>query len=391
MQSLLKLGYLALFFNVRIDPASALKFLLRFQTDSLHPRKLMLQFDQPPANICLIRLSALGDVTHAVPVLRAIQRHWPQSRVTWICSPLEHKLLSLLDGVRFVVVDKKSGWRGYWRLKRQLAAERFDVLLQMQTSARANFTGACVKADIKLGWDKKRARDFHRLFMTHAIPETWHEHQVQGHLSFARSIGLDAEQPAWDFPIIASAAAFVERVIPAQRRVLVISPCSNHPARNWRARRYAAVADYAAREHGMTVVLSGGPSVLEATLGAAIESAMQTEVINLIGKDTLPQLVALLKRADLVISPDSGPSHLANAVATPVIALHASTWSLRSGPYNSLDLCVDKFAAAAQKFRATKPDRLRWGTRIENAGVMDLIEVEDVIERLEVAVNRLPS
>lgn len=349
----------------------------------------MLQFDQPPENICIIRLSALGDVSHGVPVLRAIQQYWPQSRVTWICSPLEHKLLSLLGGVRFVVIDKNSGWPGYWRLKKQLAAERFDVLLQMQTSARANLTGACVRADTKLGWDKKRARDFHRLFMTHAIPETWHQHQVQGHLSFARSIGLEVERPVWDFPITAAAAAYVDQTIPAQQRVLLISPCSSHPARNWRADRYAAVADYAAQKHGMAVVLSGGPSALEASLGEAIEAAMQTEAINLIGKDTLPQLVALLNRADLVISPDSGPSHLANAVATPVIALHASTWSLRSGPYNSLDLCVDKFAAAAQKFLGKHPDQLCWGTRIENPGVMDLIEVDEVIERLEVAIARL--
>ena len=197
----------------------------------------MLRFDQPPENICIIRLSALGDVTHAVPVLRAIQKNWPRSRVTWICSSFEYKLLSLLDGVRFVVIDKNSGWRGYWRLKRQLAAERFDLLLQMQTSARANFTGACVAADVKLGWDKKRARDFHRFFMTHAIPETWHEHQLQGHLSFARSIGLDVEQPVWDFPITEEAAAFVARIIPAGQRGLLISPCSSHPARNWRADR----------------------------------------------------------------------------------------------------------------------------------------------------------
>jgi heptosyltransferase I len=349
----------------------------------------MLRFDQPPENICIIRLSALGDVTHAVPVLRAIQKQWPQSRITWITSKLEHKLLSLLDGVRFIVVDKSSGWLGYWRLKRQLAGERFDLLLQMQTSARANLTGACVKAEVKLGWDKGRARDFHRFFMTHAITETRFEHQVQGHLSFARAIGLEAEQPVWDFPLTAEAQDFAERMIPGGNRVLLISPCSSHPARNWRAQRYAAVADYAAREHCMTVVLSGGPSALEASTGEAIESAMQTSAINLIGKDTLPQLAALLRRADLVITPDSGPSHLANALATPVIALHASTWSHRTGPYGSLDLCVDKFAEAAQKYLGKKPEQLRWGTRIENEGVMDLITVDEVIERLEVALERL--
>ena len=72
----------------------------------------------------------------------------------------------------------------------------------------------------------------------------------------------------------------------------------------------------------------------------------------------------------------------------PVIALHASTWSRRSGPYDSLELCVDRFAEAARRFRGKEPEQLRWGTRIENPGVMDLIEVEDVIERLQFALEQ---
>jgi heptosyltransferase I len=87
----------------------------------------------------------------------------------------------------------------------------------------------------------------------------------------------------------------------------------------------------------------------------------------------------------VVLSPDSGPAHLANAMGTPVIGLHASTWSRRSGPYDSLELCVDKFPEAARRYRGKPAEALRWGSRIEDAGVMDLIEVEDVIERLEAA------
>jgi len=361
------------------------------ETESGYPltNTPMLPLSAPPESICILRLSALGDVTHAVPVLRAIQRQWPQTRVTWVCARLEHKLLSVLDGVEFVVVDKKSGWRAYRDLRRQLGGRRFDLLLQMQTSARANLTGACVSAEIKLGWDRQRARDFHRLFMTDAIPETRFEHQVQGHLSFARTIGLDAAEPEWNFPVTAEADAFAEEMIPSGRRTLLISPCSSHPSRNWRAERYAAVADYAAREHDMAVVLSGGPSALERQVGAAIEAAMHQPAINLIGKDTLPQLSALLRRADLVVSPDAGPAHLANALGTRVIGLHASTWSRRSGPYHSLDYCVDRFAEAARRFRDANPEDLRWGTRIENEGVMDLIEVGDVIERVDAALSSL--
>jgi len=347
----------------------------------------MLPLVTPPDSICIVRLSALGDVTHAVPVLRAIQQYWPQTRVTWICATLEHKLLAGLDGVRFIVVDKNAGWMGYLNLRRQLVDENFDVMLQMQTSARANFTGACVRARIKLGWDRYRARDFHRFFMTHTIPETRQEHQVQGHLSFARTIGLDVQEPVWNFPVDDESMAFANSVLPPGKRILLISPCSSHSRRNWSAPRYAAVADYAAMHHGMAVVLSGGPSALERDTGEAIEKAMQQQAINLIGKDTLPQLVALLKRVDLVMSPDAGPVHLANALGTAVIGLHASTWSLRSGPYNSLQLCVDKFPQAAEHFRGKSPQELRWGTRIEDDGVMDLIEIDDVIERLDMAVE----
>ncbi len=356
------------------------------------PRRIrLLPLEKPPTNLCLIRLSALGDVTHAIPVVRAIQRQWPETEITWIAAKLEHKLLRLIDGVRFVVVDKSAGWREYFRIRRELAGEHFEVMLQMQTSARANLTGLCVTADIKLGLDKNRARDFHRWCMTHAIPETRFEHQVQGHLSFARTLGLVADEPEWRIPVTDAAAEFAAGVLPPDGRILLISPCSSHPARNWRAERYAAVADHAAIELGMTVVLSGGPSRLEARTGQRIEAAMRARAINLIGKDTLDQLVALLARADLVLSPDAGPAHLANALGTPVVGLHASTWSRRSGPYHSLDLCVDRFAEAARRYRGKEPEELRWGTRIEDPGVMDLIEVDDVIDRIETAISRIAS
>ena len=81
----------------------------------------MLPPEAPPKNLCIVRLSALGDVTHVVPVLRAIQRHWPETKITWVCATVEHQLLSMLDGVRFAVINKKAGWRGYRDLRRQLA------------------------------------------------------------------------------------------------------------------------------------------------------------------------------------------------------------------------------------------------------------------------------
>ncbi len=122
---------------------------------------------------------------------------------------------------------------------------------------------------------------------------------------------------------------------------------------------------------------------MEKEMSTAIERTMQSPCLNLVGKDTLEQSKALLKKAALVIAPDSGPAHIASALGTPVIGLYAATWSRRSGPYNSLDLCVDRFAQAAVKFRNSTAQALRWGTRIEEPGVMDLIEISDVIKKLK--------
>lgn len=349
----------------------------------------MLPITSPPRNLCIVRLSALGDVTHAVPVLRAIQAAWPQTKITWICASVEHRLLAVLAGVRFVVIDKKSGWRGYRKIRRELAGEVFDVMIQMQVSARANLVGACVKAGIKLGWDKARSRDLHQWFMTDAIPQVAQQHQVQGHLEFARALGLRADEPVWNFPVTPQARGFAEKTLPGEQRTLLISPASSHTLRNWLADRYAAVADYAIEHHNMRVVLTGGPSDLEKKLTADIENAMHHPATNLVGQVSLEQLMALLQRASVVLSPDSGPAHMANALATPVVGLHACTWSIRGGPYNYLDLCVDKFPEAARKFCRSEPGDIRWGKKIERPGVMALIQTDEVIARLDSAIARL--
>jgi heptosyltransferase I len=138
----------------------------------------------------------------------------------------------------------------------------------------------------------------------------------------------------------------------------------------------------------MRVVLAGGPSELEQLTAAAIVAAMRKPAINLVGKDSLAQSMAVLQRASVLLTPDSGPAHIASALGTPVVGLYAATWSKRSGPYNSLDLCVDRFADAARKYRGKEPEELRWGTRIEEAGVMDLVEVDAVVEKLETAIAR---
>ena len=342
----------------------------------------LLPLQDQPEQICILRLSALGDATHVVPVVRAIQDQWPDSQICWIIGKLEHRLLSGLDAVDFIEFDKRGGWAAVTELRRQIRDRRFDVLLHMQVAARANLLSKFVRAPVRLGWDQARSRDLHHHFVREQVKSVPFQHQVQGFLEFPRALGIEVAQPRWDIPIDAEARQWAETQLGESSKTLLISPCSSHVLRNWSPENYAEVADYAQKQLGLQIVLSGGPSKLEQEMGAAIEAQMQGDCLNLVGKDTLEQSKALLKKAAVVISPDAGPAHIASALGTPVIGLYAATWSKRSGPYNSLDLCVDRFEQAAWKFRNKSPESLRWGTRIEKPGVMDLIKTEDVISKL---------
>ena len=348
----------------------------------------MLPLVNSPKNICILRLSALGDVTHVLPVVRAIKEKWPEAKITWICGRFEYKLLKIIDGIRFVIFDKKNGLSEYFHLWKQLKSENFDVLLHMQVAARANIASLGIKANIKLGWDKSRSRDFHQLFINHSIDKAEQQHQVEGFLSFAQALGIKTGKPVWDIPLTQGAREFANLHINSKQRVLIISACSSHKLRNWQAERYAELADYAIEKYQMQVILSGGPADIEIKMADEITSHMKNDVLNLVGKDTLEQLVGLLSKATVVVSPDSGPAHLANAVGVPVIGLYACTWSKRSGPYNSLDFCVDKFELAAEKNLNKTAGVLRWGAKIEQAGVMELITVEDVCQKLDYVLSK---
>lgn len=336
-----------------------------------------------PGSLCLLRTSAIGDVTHVVPLVRTVQRHWPQTRLTWLVGKLEHKLVGDLPGVEFVVFDKHAGRSGHRAVREQLAGRRFDALLHMQVALRSNLLSLSVKAPLRIGYDRARSKDLHGLFVNCRIPARAGDHVLDAMASFLEPLGLKQADVRWDIPIPDEARAFAEKYLPGDVPTLLVSPVSSHRLRNWRPERYAAAMDHAALALGWRVALCGGPSAFEREFGDAILGAAKTRPLDLIGKDTLKQLLALLQRATLVLCPDSGPMHMANAVGTPVLGLHAASNPARSGPYSDRQWCVDRYDAAARRFRRKPAAALAWGTKLEHRGVMDLIEVDDVIERLD--------
>ncbi len=290
--------------------------------------------------------------------------------------------MSGLEDVEMLVFDKRGGWDAVRQLRQQLQNRNFDVLLHMQVAARANLLSRLIDAPIRLGWDRARSRDFHHFFVNQQVTNVPQQHQVEGFLEFARALGLVVGPPVWNLPVTDEAQQWAVSWLQPERPNIIISPCSSHALRNWRSVYYAEIADFAIEKWGAHILLSGGPSDLEKQTATEITGLMRNSCTNLVGKDTLEQSKALLQSADLLISPDSGPVHIANALGTPVLGLYAATWARRSGPSNSLQWCVDEFPQAARTYRDKTAEELRWGTRIEVPGVMDLVTVEMVKQKL---------
>ncbi|MEJ2114625.1 MAG: glycosyltransferase family 9 protein [Gammaproteobacteria bacterium] len=337
---------------------------------------------QPPNSICILRLSAIGDVTHMIPVIRTIQKYLPSTKLTWIIGKNEANLVKDLPDIEFIVFDKSKSFASYCSIFKAMRNRVFDVLICAQVSLRANIISTLIHAKLKLGYDNARAKDFHSLFIDESIPITPEQHVLDGFFSFIEYLGLNQRELSWEYLIPVEAKEFADQYIDKNRFNLIISPCSSHPKRNWRSENYAVVADFATRELDAQVFLCGGPSKIEINTGREIEQNMQTQAINLIGKDDLKKFLALLSRADAIITPDSGPAHMATGFNIPVIGLHAASNPKRSGPYLSQDWCVDKYAEAAKVFKNTLTNKLKWGTKLEYDGVMDLISVEDVTQQL---------
>jgi heptosyltransferase I len=343
----------------------------------------MLNLIERPESLCILRLSAIGDTCHVVPVVRTLQRIWPTTRLTWVIGRVEARLMSLLPGVEFITIDKGAGLAAARALRALLRGRRFDVLLHLQLSLRASLVSALISANIRLGFDRARARELQWLFTNAQIEPRVRQHVLDSFQGFLGALGLPQGDLQWNLPLPAEAQHYAAALVPDAQPTLIISPCSAHPARNWRPERYATIAEHAVQAHGMRVILCGGPSALERAMGASIERRAAVPIVNQIGADTLPQLLALLARARVLLCPDSGPAHMATMVGTPVIGLYAATRLERTGPYLSRQWCVDRYEAAAHRYRHRSAEQLAWSEKIEHPGVMDLIEVADVRERLD--------
>ena len=237
---------------------------LSTSSDNQNPKSTSIDLSNAES-LCLLRLSAIGDVCHAVAMVQAIQRRYPQLKITWILGKVEYQLLQHLEGVEFVIFDKSQGWRSYFNLKRALKGRKFDVLLHMQIALRATIASLAIRAKIRIGFDRFRAKEGQWLVTNHAIEPQATPHVLEGFMGFAKAVGVTDLTPSWNIPVPATDTEFAKALIPDNSRVMVICAAASKAERNWLPERYAAVADYAVTK-GYRVMLCGGPTALEKEL-----------------------------------------------------------------------------------------------------------------------------
>ena len=344
--------------------------------------------DKTVNDICVVRLSAIGDTCHALAVVRRLQDNWPDARISWIIGRTEAGLLGDVAGIEFIIFDKRQGLGAYRKLTAELGDRRFDVALCMHASLRVNWLYRQIRADLKLGFDKTRARDLQWLFTNERVAAVRGEHALDAMMGFATHIGAEATPVRWDIPLPEEARAFAERQSPGPS--VVISPLSSQRFRNyrnWPIDSYRRICERLTAELGYRVLITGGGSELEERYGQAL--AEIPGVHSLVGKSDLKALVAVLERAEFVICPDSGPAHMATAVGTPVVGLYASSNPERTGPYQLREFTVNRYPDALAHFLDTSVDAVRFGTRVRHPEAMSLITIDDVNGKIDAVVDYL--
>jgi lipopolysaccharide heptosyltransferase II len=303
-----------------------------------------------PQRILVIRLDLIGDLVLSMTLVRALKRSYPQAEIDLLALPASAKVVmhdpELTEIITYdpnvwrrpkALIQPKN-WREAFSLRRRLRARHYDIAVSV-FGPWAGIIAVLSGAKRRVGF----GRESYPGFMTDNVPgRHWnpgdHKHEVDYCLELANSSGVITSR-ADRIPrlyVDPQACQQLEQLLIQQgvqqaKPVIACHVSSNNgQSKRWPIPYWATLIDKLIREQGAQVIFTGAP--VDTPLIESVSHRMQEQAINLAGKTSLPQLVALLQRADLVISGDSGPMHIAAAVGTPLIAIHGPTDPALSGP-----------------------------------------------------------
>jgi heptosyltransferase I len=321
--------------------------------------------------ILIVKLTAIGDVIHALPVASALRAHFPGAYIAWLAEGRAGDLLAGHKAIdrRFVAPRKwlKSPTAA-WQLRRQLRGQQFDVTIDLQGLAKSAIAAWFSGARRRIGFGGEMAREQSWLLNRERItPKS--AHVVDRYLELLAPLGIEKPAARFDVPRFAEAATNVERILARERLVgswAILNPGAGWPSKRWPADRLGLVARHLGESHRLpSVVVWAGDE----------ERRWAEQIVKMSGghariapPTTLQELAELARRARLFVGADTGPLHLAAAVDTPCIGLFGPMPAERNGPYGRQHI-------ALQKARIEGSSRQR---RRASNETMLAISVEDV-------------
>ncbi|BCA54245.1 putative Lipopolysaccharide heptosyltransferase II [Nitrospira sp. KM1] len=287
--------------------------------------------------ILFVKPSSLGDIVHAMPALAALRRRYPAAAITWLVKREWSAIVERIEGVhRTWSVDR--GFAGWLSQIPALRKEQFDLAVDLQGLLRSAFMAWGSGAGRRVGF--ARAREGSPWFYSDRIEvPTPDMHAVDRYLLIAKALGATlGGNPEFSFRIPDSDHITVDRLLrdaglEIGRPWIAMNVSARWPTKRWPAGSFAAVADRIQEERLGAVVFTGGPA--ERGDAERVKALMRTKPMDITGASSVGVLPALLSRASVLVTNDSGPMHVAAAVGTPVVAVFGPTSPARTGPYGS--------------------------------------------------------
>ena len=330
--------------------------------------------------IAIVMMSAIGDAVHVLPVINSIRAAAPDAQITWIIQPGPHALVAEHPAVdEFIVFHRKAGWRAFRDLHRATRGKRFDLVINLQVYLKAGLITAMLDAPRKLGFDRARARDLNWLFTNEQIPPHPYQHVQDQYFEFLDHLGVPRVLE-WRLGSTTEEQERYRDLLPSSEcPTVAMVLATSKPQKDWPAERYTELIDRLHGEMGVRTALVGGRSGRELAAALVIRERATHQPLDLLAWD-LRRLVYLLERTDVVVTPDTGPMHMAVALGTPTVAMVGYTNPRYGGPYHRFhDLLIDAYRDPEEE------DPPVWGKREDR---LQRITTEQVLDKVGVALER---
>ncbi len=334
--------------------------------------------------ICLIRTSAIGDTVHALAMANGLKYGFPNAHLTWILQTLPYEMVKHQPTVdEFITFDRKADIKGWAALLRNLRRHRFDLAIIPQASAKTSLITFFTPARIKLGFDRKRARELHGLATNRTIAPRPMGHVQDQFFEFLEYLDITDYQATWDFRFTVEERQWQKAFFSSfDHPVIGFVIASAHRQKDWHPKYYARVMDHVYFNLGCTPLIIGGPSEHEQRGADEIQSLCRCRPATALEKP-IRHTMLQIGGCRLVVAPDTGPLHIAVALNVPTIGLYGYSNPKRCGPYRFRDLLVDHYNDPGEENAPV--------TRKTRPGRMETIFPDEVIEKIEYGLARYPS